>query len=329
MPQTTPHIRSMQPGEHAAVARLLTQAQPHNPISTQDLDRLLNDQRHWGYRHGVLVAAQPGRDPGTEHLTGAAVYSQSVGAYHPDRYALMLGVDADAQRQGVGAALWTAVTAHLRSFGAESVRVDAQEDHPVAPGFLTRRGGVADHWVFPSALDLRTFNPRLFEGVADRLAGLGVTLTTLTELRARPESDLNARLTDLMNRVRVDVPRPEPAQPISVELFEEAILGDFGLISDGYVVAEHAGHFVGQSTLFTNGEGDDLFTGLTGVTREWRRQGLALAMKLKVIQCARTLGAARVVTENASDNAGMLAVNERLGFQRQPATASYLIRLDR
>lgn len=321
------HIRPMQ-DEHAAVARILTQAQPHDPLTLQDLERLLNDQARWGYRHGVLVALRPDRPGGPDRVIGAAFYAQSVGAYHPDRYTLMLGVDTEAQGQGVGHALWTAVTALLRGSGAQSLRVTAQEDHPVAPGFLHRRGGVPDHWVFPSVLDLRTFDPEPFAPVFTRVAASGVTLTTLAQLRERDVPDLHGRLTELMNRVRSDVPRPEPAQPLSVQLFEEAVLGDFGLIPDAYVVATHAGAFIGQSTLFTNGEDEELFTGLTGVVREWRRQGLALAMKLKVIEAARAHGGTRLITENASDNAGMLAVNTLLGFQRQPATASYLVRLD-
>lgn len=324
-------VRPLTPHEHPAVARILTETHPHDPMSVQDLERLLEDQARWGYRHEALVAV---RNPGTsdadrpvdDTVLGTALYFQNPGAYHPHRYALHLAVDPQHQGQGIGAALWRELLARLGALGAESARIHAREDHPVAPGFLARRGGVPDHWAFPSTLDVPSFDPAPYAALFANLERQGVRLTTLAALRAQHTPHLNARLCALMNEIRTDVPRPEPALPLTQQLFDEAILGDFGLLPDGYVVAEQGGTFIGQSTLFTNGEGEALFTGLTGVTRPWRGRGLATAMKVRVIELARTLGAAQIVTDNASDNAAMLAVNERLGFARQPATASYLVR---
>lgn len=327
MPQSNPSlpmtVRPLESHEHAAVARIFTVTQPHDPISAPDLERLFHDQGRWGYQHGALVATT---STNPDQVLGAALYTQNPGAYHPQRYVLQLAVAPEHQGQGVGAALWQALCAQLQRLGAESARIDAQEHHPVAPGFLTRRGGVPDHWVFPSVLEVARFDPTPYAPLLGRLQARGVRLTTLAELRAQPTPALNARLCALMNEIRRDVPRPEPARPLSQQVFDDAILGDFGLLADGYFLAEHEGQFIGQSTLFSNGEGDDLFTGLTGVTRAWRGQGLATALKVRVIGAALAQGAARIVTDNASDNAAMLAVNERLGFVRQPATGSYQVR---
>ena len=108
-------------------------------------------------------------------------------------------------------------------------------------------------------------------------------------------------------------------------MFDGAVLGDFGLIPEGYLLAERGGDLLGQTTLFTNGESDDLFTGLTGVVRVYRGQGIATALKVQALLIGQARGARRVITDNASTNAGMLAVNDRLGFVRDPATASYLV----
>ena len=77
--------------------------------------------------------------------------------------------------------------------------------------------------------------------------------------------------------------------------------------------------YAGISMLFHKQATKDLTTGLTGVRRDWRRHGVALALKLMAIDYAKSKGAPQVYTENATTNVGMLAINERLGFQRQPA----------
>jgi GNAT superfamily N-acetyltransferase len=61
-------------------------------------------------------------------------------------------------------------------------------------------------------------------------------------------------------------------------------------------------------------EGDAIFQGDTAVDPAWRRQGIATALKLRGIQYARKHSIRAIRTNTAS--AGMLALNERLGFRR-------------
>ena len=62
-----------------------------------------------------------------------------------------------------------------------------------------------------------------------------------------------------------------------------------------------------------------MHTGLTGVRRRYRRRGVALALKLRGIHYARARGYSFVRVDNDSANVPMLALNERLGFVREPA----------
>lgn len=312
-------LRPARPDEYAAAARLLTLTHPHDPLSPEDLTQQLADQDRWGYHAGCLLLLEDGIPVGT------AMFSQSLGAYHPQRFLARIGVEPQRQRAGLGGLLWNALMEQLVALGARSVRITAREDHPDAPGFVQRRGGVADHWFFTSTLTLSEFLPQPHWEALRHCETEGIRLVSLSRLREEQFPDLNRQLCALMNEVRLDVPRSEPATPLSQEMFDGAVLGDFGLIPEGYLLAERGGDLLGQTTLFTNGESDDLFTGLTGVVRVYRGQGIATALKVQALLIVQARGARRVITDNASTNAGMLAVNDRLGFVRDPATASYLV----
>ncbi|WP_322474248.1 GNAT family N-acetyltransferase [Deinococcus sp. AB2017081] len=311
-------VRPVQEHEWEAAARAYSAAHPHEPVSGTDLRRRQDEQRGWGYTAATLVALD-----GPE-VVGMGAYFQNPGAYHPRRFVLDLGVVPERQHQGAGGALWAAIEADLRGRGAESIRVLAREDHRTAPGFLTRRGFTGGKRYFTSALDVGAFDPGPFATLRPRLEARGVRIVSLTDLRAARTPDLPARLHALMSDVRTDVPRSEPATPLSFQVFDEAVLGDPGLLPDAYVVAAHGDDFIGQTVLFASEVSDALYTGLTGVTRAWRGQGVATVLKLAAIDVARAHGAPTIRTDNASDNAPMLAINDRLGFVRDPASVSYL-----
>lgn len=311
-------IRPIRDPEWEAAARLWTLAVPHDPFSAGDFRKRAAEQAGWGYTAFTLAALEG------EEVVGLASVYQNPGMYHPHRFVLELAVHPGRQGRGVGGVLWEATRAELLRHGAQAVRTSAREDHPLAPGFLARRGFVAGSRYFTSALDLSTFDDGPYRALEDRLARQGVRVRSLRELREAGEPDLPARLHALMSDVRRDVPRSEPATPLSREVFEEAVLGDPGLLPEAYLIAEDAGGaWVGQTTLFRTDASPDLLTGLTGVTREARGQGVATLLKVHALRVARTLGVPAVRTDNASDNAPMLAINDRLGFVRDPASVSY------
>ncbi len=67
----------------------------------------------------------------------------------------------------------------------------------------------------------------------------------------------------------------------------------------------------------------NVWTGFTGVLREYRGRGIARAVKLAVLRQAIEQNVTRIRTDNDETNAPMLHVNEELGFQRIPGILSY------
>lgn len=314
--------RPVEEAEWDAAARVWTLACPHDPVSGGDLRKREAEQRDWGYTAFTLVALAG------EDVVGQASVYQNPGAYHPHRFTLELAVHPGWQGRGAGRALWSALLPRLRAVGAQGIRTLAREDHPIAPGFLARRGFTPGKRYFTSSLDLTTFDETPFRDLLARLRAQGVRVRSLTELRDAGTPDLTGRLHALMSDVRRDVPRAEPATALSLQVFEEAVLGDSALLPGAYLIAENAGgEWIGQTTLFRTEASPDLLTGLTGVTRAARGQGVATGLKLHAIRAGRALGGTLIRTDNASDNAPMLAINDRLGFVRDPASVSWGLEL--
>ena len=117
------------------------------------------------------------------------------------------------------------------------------------------------------------------------------------------------------------MPNTDPHTDVTMEQWRKMLLESPKFLPDGYQVAVHeaTGEYVGLSMLFKRQADRDLDTGLTGVSRDWRRKGIALALKLRAIRFAKEYGAPCIRTGNEVNNRGMLGINERLGFVKQPA----------
>lgn len=67
----------------------------------------------------------------------------------------------------------------------------------------------------------------------------------------------------------------------------------------------------------------NVWTGFTGVIREYRGRGIARAVKLAILKQAIEQNVTRVRTDNDETNEAMLHINEDLGYQRIPGVLSY------
>jgi GNAT superfamily N-acetyltransferase len=113
------------------------------------------------------------------------------------------------------------------------------------------------------------------------------------------------------------------------EPYESDALEDFlkGLRKEqrpeAYFVAVCGDEYVGKASFYPDEGRSFLFTQLTGVKPQCRRKGIALALKVRAILYAKANGYATLQTENRADNVAMLALNERLGFVREPANIGF------
>jgi GNAT superfamily N-acetyltransferase len=251
-------------------------------------------------------------------MVAAGEYGQWAGMYHPRKFWLQLAVLPQWQGRGFGAAFYDHMLGALAALEPISIRSDAREDMARSRRFLEDRGFTETMRSWESRLDVAAFDPAPFAGAEEKARAHGIEVRSLAELASDPERD--RKVYDLVWAVEEDVPRSEPEfTPVPFEQWRVKELANPNLIAEGYFVALDGGRYVGVSQLWRSQGTEMLETGLTGVRREYRRRGIALALKLRALEYARALGCPTIRTWNESRNRGMLSINEALGFVKQPA----------
>ena len=310
-------VRAFTPEDYDAYARVRNAVFPEHPSTAEELRRQDETEAAEGrLRAGRFVAQSDG------DLVGFGEYYQNPGMYHPRRFVLNAGVLEAHRGRGLGRALFERVLEALAPLDPLTVRVTTSESDARTLRFLAERDFREDKRFWDSTLDVASFDFAPFEGLEASVRAAGYEIVSAADVSADPA--WREKYHELFSAIRVDVPRTEPATPITFERFVEYVIEDPNFIPEATFFALKDGEYVGTSDLYGTGASEDLFIGLTGVRREHRRHGLATALKLRGVAYARERGVPRLHTGNESNNRPMLSINDRFGFQRRPAQISFV-----
>jgi GNAT superfamily N-acetyltransferase len=214
----------------------------------------------------------------------------------------------EARRRGVGTALLAPLAEHIKTLGLERVGTHVDDDGSRA---FAERFGFEE-------IDRQVEQVRRLDTVPEPTpAPDGVQLVTVAE---RPE--LLQAAYPLGQEGWADF---ATAEAVTISL--EDWLRDEATLPEGSFVALADGEIVGFSGLCRHDDRSVAEDGLTVVARDWRRRGLALALKTRELAWAAANGYREVVTWTQRGNDAMRALNEALGYDYRAVSVTMVARL--
>jgi GNAT superfamily N-acetyltransferase len=222
-----------------------------------------------------------------------------------------IAVVPEQRRRGIGSAMLAEVSARARGFGKESLQVEVKESDADSRAFLEHRGFVRVGAERAVVLDLDAVEPPAVvppEGV--RIVSRAEEPDRLEEMYlvgVQADEDIpgsaGVQTFEQWRAHEIDKPSRRP------ELCFIALAGD---------------EVVGYAALQVFG--DEAHHGLTATRRDWRRRGVATALKRAEIAAAKRAGFRRLVTESEERNEPMRRLNEKLGFAPAPELSVLVMR---
>ena len=282
----------------------------------QDEETWLHNRRQFDenrYRRRQYVVERAGTERIPERMIGYGGIEQTI--FLP-KYRLFLAAEAEALRAGVGDLLLDRLMNDLREAGAIKVWHRNYAQRTEVLEFLAARGFVETARVWDLRLDVARTDTAPFLPLLESLKERGVTITTFAAERERDSSGLR-KLHEFLNAVKADDPQRCLYTPAPFEAAERWF-GRRDALPDACFIAKCGDQYAGFTDLnHIEPIPRGVMHGFTGVAREYRRQGIATALKVRAIEYARAHGYQIVRAFNSPAHAGALAMNEKLGFQRR------------
>jgi GNAT superfamily N-acetyltransferase len=222
------------------------------------------------------------------------------------------------RRRTIGRQLLARALGEAHAAGGAFALSQVREQLADATDFAEQTGFVEMLRSWEMRLDTRTIDVAPLRRHVERVEASGIRLTTLDRLRT-VDPDWLPKLHALHLVLNRDVPLPD-APNITREWFERFAL----TCPEAFFVALDGDRYIGESFMHPDDRQPGLLNQrMTGMLREYRGRGVAMALKVLTIEYAQSHGFTRISTWVESTNTGMLAINERLGFTRHPGLVVY------
>src|SRR5512143_3255140 len=289
------HFREYRPGDIPANVEINNRVYPDDPSTVENEEYFESIYPPDNPRLRYAVENSAGK------FIGVGVCVLPFWQSAPGVYMVWIVLDPDWRRRGIGRTLLAKFETYARQQGAERLRTDCREDMDDSIAFLKAQGFTNYGLRFESQLDLTTFDESKFGDVIERAKAAGYEFTTLAAERLI-NANADRLLYDLDQVTRADVPMPGGTRSQSTyENFRKMNLESPESDVNAILIAKLHGRYVGHTMLWL-GHDKPAYTTMTGVLREQRKHGLALALKLLSFRVITERGYTATRTTNDTAN---------------------------
>ena len=232
------------------------------------------------------------------------------------RYRLFIVTDPRWLGLGVGDLLLERLMIDLKEANAVTVSCREYASQIQQLEFLKDRGFTEVDRVLDLRMEVTEPDSSRLSPVVERVKERGISITSLAEERSRDPHCVE-KLYELTTGLHEDDPACPPFAPPAYNEREARLWLEMPyVLPDAYFIARHGDLYVGVSgvSLFEALPGG-LTQSFTGVRRDYRRQGIATALKLRAIEYAGQHNYKIIQSFNRPIQSAILALNEKLGFR--------------
>ena len=208
------------------------------------------------------------------------------------------------------------------SAGAATARAVTREDEPFHRTSLARSGYLVDRISRSWQLDLVLGRERLLEARSMSRQAMRAQAFNVYAMTEVERGDRWSQLYRLAAETIPDIPttirEPIPSRKAWMRQMQGPDIHEARIW-----MAWSGSQLIGYSYLSYPAAGD-VWTGYTAVAGEYRRRGVARAVKLETIGQAIELDVSWVKTNNDVENSAILHINESLGYEPLPGLITHL-----
>ena len=221
-------------------------------------------------------------------------------------------------QSGLGETLFQAVLDRIANHEAARLTIHVRESEVEKLKILKQHGFKLVMRSPVSYLEVDEFEPGKFKDIVEKVRSSGVRISQPPS-GWHQDPNWQRLVHELHWALMQDVPHYEERTKPTLAQFVREELKHPNFMPQGYFIAFIGERAVGMTHFAKRGGGTQrLATGVTGVLRNYRRRGIATALKVRSIIFAQNIEAKVIMTDNEENNP-MYVLNEKLGFKPQPA----------